>query len=177
VDARDVTRVIRRIVWPALRPEGFDAFTGRTAWRYVGDAVDVVNFQSFGASVADAVGCTTFSFSVNLGVCLPQDGPARLRPAVYECVPHRRRLEKSLAQPWFQPFRGDTRRWPLSLRLHREGLRKVLRSDTHDRRDTWFVKPDGSNVEECIEDALRALREEGLPWFEATRAKSHAEAP
>jgi hypothetical protein len=50
----------------------------------------------------------------------------------------------------------------------------VIRSDRHDRSDTWFVKPDGSNLEECLHDALRALREEGLPWFEATRAKRSA---
>jgi hypothetical protein len=46
VDAGDVTRGIRQTAWPALRAEGFAAFTGRTAWRYVGEAVDVVNFQS-----------------------------------------------------------------------------------------------------------------------------------
>jgi len=179
VDARGVTREIRRVVWPTLREQDFAAFTGRTAWRYVDDAIDVVNFQSFSASLADAVGCTSFSFSVNLGVWLPPDAseelePKRdaqgcLRPAEYQCVPHRRRLAKSLAQPWFKPFSKDTRRWLPSLRLHREGLKKVIRRDTHDRADTWFVLPDGSNLEQCIADALRAIREEGLPWFETIR--------
>jgi hypothetical protein len=121
VDARDVTREIGRVVWPTPRGDGFAAFTGRTAWRYIGDAIDVVNFQPFSASLADAVGCTTFSFAVNLGVWLPpdawdqlepkRDAQGRLRPAEYQCEPHRRRLEKSLAQPWFTPFSSDTRRW------------------------------------------------------------------
>jgi hypothetical protein len=182
VDSRDVTRAIRRVVWPVLREHGFTAFAGRTAWRYVGEAIDVVNFQSFSASLADAVGCTTFSFSVNLGVWLPADAheavelkrdtEGRLRPTEYQCVPHRRRLEKSLAQPWFKPFRSDTRRWLPSLRLHRRGLEKVLRRDTHDRSDTWFVLPDGSNADECLEDALRAISDEGLRWFEQTRKRA-----
>ena len=181
MDSRDVTRAIRRLVWPVLREHGFAAFSGRSAWRYVGDSVDVVNFQSFSASLADAVGCTTFSFSVNLGVWLPpdaseelepkRDAQGRLRPAEYQCVPHRRRLQKSLAQPWFKPFSSDTRAWLPSLRLHRKGLEKVLRKDTHDRRDTWFVLPDGSNLEQCLEDVLRAMREEGLPWFEQIRSE------
>jgi hypothetical protein len=68
VNARAVTRAIRRDVWPVMRTVGFDSFTGRTTWRYIGAAVDVVNFQSFSASNADAVGCTPFSFSLNLGV-------------------------------------------------------------------------------------------------------------
>lgn len=179
MDSRGVTRGIRRVVWPVLREHGFTAFTGRTAWRYVGDAIDVINVQSFSASLADAVGCTTFSFSVNLGVWVPanahenvelkRDTEGRLRPAEYQCVPHRRRLEKSLAQPWFKPFGSDTRRWLPALCVHRRGLKKVLRKDTHDRSDTWFVLPDGSNLEECLEDALRAIRDEGLRWCEQTR--------
>lgn len=182
MDSRDVTKEIRRVVWPELRRQGFDAFTGRTAWRYVDDSVDVVMFQSFSASLADAVGCTTFSFSVNLGVWVPHDAweglePARdaagrLRPAEYQCEPHRRGLSKSLAQPWFDPFSSDTRGWLPSMRLHRQGLKRVLRRDVHDRPDIWFVLADGSNLGECAADALRAIREDGLPWFEVTRASA-----
>jgi Domain of unknown function (DUF4304) len=179
VDSRDVTKEIRHVVWPELREHGFEAFTGRTAWRYVRDAVDVVNVQSFGASIADAVGCTTFSFSVNLGVWLPHDAltrapkrdpKGRLRPSEYQCEPHRRRrLTKSLSQPWFRPFSGTTRGWLPSLRLHREGLKKVMRRDVHDRPEIWFVLSDGSNLNECMLDAVRAIREDALPWFELTR--------
>lgn len=171
-------------MWPALRDDGFAAFSGRTAWRNVDDAIDVVNFQSFSASLADAIGCTTFSFAVNLGVWLPadaweglepkRDAAGRLRPAEYQCEPHRRELTKSLTQPWFTPLRSDTRRWLPSLRRHREGLQKVMRHDTHDRPDIWFVRDDGSNVDDCLEDALRAIRAEGLPWFTSTRAHGPA---
>jgi hypothetical protein len=49
-----------------------------------------------------------------------------------------------------------------------------MRKDTHDRPDIWFVRADGSNLEECLADALRAVRNEGLPWFEATRQERHA---
>jgi Domain of unknown function (DUF4304) len=178
-----VTREIRRLVWPALRQAGFTAFTGRSAWRYVARDIDVVNFQSFAASLADAVGCTTFSFGVNLGVWLAEDAPhglklqrdsdGRLRPEEYQCA-QRLHLEKSLAQPWFKPFPNDTSRWPLSLRRHREGLEKVFRRDRHDRADIWFVLPDGSNLGECLKDALQAIRTEGLPWFAATRRDRRA---
>src|SRR5919201_859251 len=80
MDAREVTREIRRVVWPALGDEGFSSFTGRTAWRYVGDDIDVVNFQSFSASLADSISCTTFSFAVNLGLWLPPDAWEELNP-------------------------------------------------------------------------------------------------
>jgi len=103
MDNRKVTRAIGRVVWPALREVGFDSFTGRSAWRYAGKDVDVVNLQSFGGMLADSVGCTSFSFQVNLGVWRPGDafGPPRVldqrgrpRPQEYECEPAPTRTEE-----------------------------------------------------------------------------------
>jgi Domain of unknown function (DUF4304) len=186
VDARGVTREINRLVWRPLREEGFSVFTGRSGWRYIDGDIDVINFQSFNASLADAIGCTTYSFAVNLGSWLAeslaseglqrklqQDLDGRLRPEEYQC-PHRLELEKSLEQPWFKPFSHDTRNWPQSLRCHREGLEKVFRHDQHDRADIWFVLEDGSNVGVCLEDALQAIRADGLPWFDETHRERRA---
>jgi hypothetical protein len=141
--------------------------------------VDVVNFQSFSASLADSVGCTPYSFSLNLGVWIAGDTEARVlkpdkkgrpRPAEWECT-KRTHLAKSVHQPWFEPFsdQGSTR-WPSALRIHREGLKRVMRSDRHDREDIWYVFSDGSNVEEMVTDAVRAIRETGLSWLEVARA-------
>jgi hypothetical protein len=93
-----------------------------------------------------------------------------LRPQDYECEPHRRQLHKTLSQPWFRPFTSDVSHWPESMKLHREGLKRVLRTDTHDRPEIWFVLADGSNLDACIADALAAIREHGLPWLESLRA-------
>jgi hypothetical protein len=179
VDNRAVTRAIGRIVWPQLRAVGFESFTGRNAWRYLGEDVHVVNFQSYGGMLSDSVGCTSFSFQVNLGLWRPADAlstprdtdaAGRPRPQEYECDPHRRFLKKSLSQPWFRPFRSDVSRWPKSFRLHRAALKQVFGSATHDNLYVWFVLPDGSNLTECVEDALLALTREGLPWFESLRS-------
>jgi hypothetical protein len=66
----DVNRAIRRLVWARLREVGFERRTARTAWRRWDEGVDVVNFQSFNSYLAGGVGCTTFSFAVNLGAAL-----------------------------------------------------------------------------------------------------------
>jgi hypothetical protein len=179
VDNRAVTRAIRRTVWPVLQKVGFDSFTGRNAWRYVDEDVDVVNFQSFGGMLADSVGCTSFSFQVNLGVWRPSEGlvavrerdsEGRPRPQEYECEPHRLVLEKSLLQPWFQPFRSGTSHWPSSFQIHREALKRVLRSERHDNAQIWFVLPDGSNLEECIADSVAVIQARGLGWFDSLRS-------
>jgi len=90
-----------------LRNVDFDSFTGRNAWRYASGDIDVVNFRSFGGMESDSVGCTSFSFQVNLGLwratdasTVPRefDAGGRPRPQDYECEPHRLALRKSCDQ-------------------------------------------------------------------------------
>jgi hypothetical protein len=41
--------------------------------------------------------------------------------------------------------------------VHREGLMQVIRRDAHDRPDIWFVRVDGSNLDESISDLVRVV--------------------
>jgi hypothetical protein len=149
MDSRSVNKHIRLEAWPALREAGFTAFTTRSAWRYSPESIDVVNFQSFNSYLAGGLGCTTFSFGLNLGKYLSyvpsQFGPAngklvagRQRPAEYEC--HlRRALRKSLPQPEYP------------------------------RPDIWFVNATGSNLSAVFADVRLALRA-AISWFAAYEA-------
>ena len=177
-DNRLVTSEIRRVVWPALKEVGFESFTGRNAWRHVGDNVDLVSFQSFGGMNADSLGCTSYSFQVALGLWRPEDALVQPRgsdshgiprPRDYECEPHRICVEKSLEQPWFRPFKADSSGWPSSFRMHRAALRHAFGDATHENKYVWFVLRDGSNLQACIEDALGAVVREGQPWFRSLR--------
>jgi hypothetical protein len=143
VDSKVVNRSIRDRVRPFLKAHGFAVFTSRSAWRYCGTRIEVVNFQSFNTYLAEVVGCTTFSFAINLGIYflaiparfpLPRnkdDGPM---PAEYQCH-FRRQLAKSISQTECP------------------------------RPDIWFVAPDGVNLESVIDDALGSIARDGLAWF------------
>jgi len=151
MDSKDVNRAIRSRIRPLLKAAGFDRFTSRTAWRFCGPAIGVVNFQSFNSYIASGVGCTTFSFAINLGchyTFLPEFGTSKLydrnnRPQEYHCA-FRRALRKSLAQPNFP------------------------------RPDIWLVEADGSNLSACIEDAAGILEHDAKPWLD--RLKDAREA-
>lgn len=142
MDSKDVSRAIRSRIRPLLKTAGFDRFTSRTAWRLCGSAIGVVNIQSFSSYLAAGVGCTTFSFAINLGchyTFLPECGASRFYdrdnlPQEYHCA-FRRALRKSLAQPKFP------------------------------RPDVWFVEVDGSNLDACIDDTAGVLEHDGMPWF------------
>src|SRR5690348_1728037 len=136
-----------------MRERGFTRRTSRVAWR---DRVNVelLEIQSVGAHW-DAVGCTSFSISAWVAALPPwlsstakvdsRDG--RLRPHYWHCALSRQ-LRKTLDQPWFHPFAEARPNLPSPMRMHREGLMHVSRREVHDRDDIWFIKKDGSNLDE-----------------------------
>jgi hypothetical protein len=143
VDSKVVAREIKQEIWPLLRQEGFTEFSAKTAWRHTSDQIHVVNYQSFNSYLAQGVGCTTFSFALNLGIffrAIPFQYPFKrgpdpsVKPQAYHCH-FRHRLLKGIDQPILP------------------------------RRDTWYVEPDGSNLLQCLDDSRTAILQEGLPWF------------
>ena len=174
VSVKDVARALREKLWRSLADIGFRVRTGRAAWRDTRGGTELVEVQLVGAS-ADAVGCTSVSFSA-YAAALPsylldehvprKDGAPR--PRYFHCALSKR-LTKTLLQPWFHPFahsRTETRPAMIS---HRDGLMQVLRRDVHDRPELWFVRADGSNVDECVSDLLAVVTSSALPWLEALR--------
>lgn len=144
VDGRVVGKALRDAVRPLLRSAGFTKFAGRTAWRDSEYTVDFANFRSFTRYIADGVGCTTYSFTGEVGVFYRCFGPDKDRPKDYELT-FRATLGKTISQPMFRPYG---------------------RSEATDRPDIWFVSEDGRNLAECIADARYCLETQGLPFLD-----------
>jgi hypothetical protein len=174
ISPKDLTRGLRRTLWPALKTQGFTERTERVAWRRADGDIDVVEVQVVGQD-ADAAGCTPISFSVYVA-CYPRflvgtdpSVPARqdlLRPRYWHCDPFDRAMQKTIKQPWFRPFSEPPPGTMLrSFRLHREGLMRVLRRDVHDRPDIWYVREDGSNLDEDLRDLTTVVLSNGLAFL------------
>jgi hypothetical protein len=153
MDSRVVNKEIKRTIWTLLKSEGFTKFTTRNAWRIKEETVEVVNFQSFNSYLASGIGCTTYSFGVNLGVyykCFEETAwfkKVRLAyPPEYESH-ERKDLRKNIGQ--------------IDLFLQYKGSRFPKR----DRPGVWYVIEDGKNLIEVINDAKQAIIADGLPWF------------
>lgn len=146
MDSRVVNKKIKKEIWSFLKNEGFSKFTSRNAWRYNQHTIEVVNFQSFNSYLAELVGCTTYSFTVNLGIyftCIPDRFPnypvkekdGFLLP--YECECHLRKvLLKSLPQPELA------------------------------RKSIWYINESGDNIEIAMNDVRQMLISDGLKWFQ-----------
>lgn len=138
---KDVNRALRQVVWPALKQEGFEHRTARTAWRDRLDQVDVVNFWSHNVYNAGVFGINTLSFQLHLGVhprCrTDSDTPVKdglLRPQESACD-----FRLMLVKPFPQ--------------------------DETDRPEIWFVRSDGSNLQKLVKAARDLLLTEGFAWF------------
>ena len=117
----------------------------RNAWRFAPQRIHVVDFQSFNSYLADSIGCTTYSFAVNLGcwvsgipnylgedVIKKADG--LLIPEEYEC--------------WL-----------------RRGLTKSVRQKELARRSVWYVGEAGTHLPAVMADVHSAIERDALSWF------------
>jgi hypothetical protein len=143
VDSKAVSRKIKERVFPALKDAGFARFTTKGAWRPRQHSIQVVYFQSFSSYLTSGVGCTTFSLAIRCGVYYPSI--------------HQISLPTTEA-----PEFPDEARCMARLTLLKPAEQKELA-----RRDVWYVRPDGSNLTELIEDARKAVLERGLPWLDS----------
>lgn len=145
MESKTVNRQIRAVIWPPLKELGFSAFTSRTAWRYRARKIDVVNFQSFNSYLANSLGCTTYSFGLNLG-CYFTDVPNQFPPGTIKEV--------------------DGRLLPPEYVCHlRRALEKNIRQAELKRRDIWYVDAEGKHLPIVIQDALQAIQN-SMSWFD-----------
>lgn len=123
-----------------LQDLGFDKFQGTTAWRHLSTRIEIVNLDFVRPSDTKIIGCTSASFSLNGGIC-------------FKAVPLSCKIRVPFSE-WLPP--------PYQMRkFHRRTIDQAELS----RRDIWFIREDGSNLENCVADAIKVLREESEPWF------------
>lgn len=142
VDSSVVNKEIKSVIRLLLQDAGFTQFTTRTAWRYPAEKTDVVNFQSFNSYLANSVGCTTYSFCVRLGCS-------------FDAIPRGERVKRK--DEFFRPEEYECH--------FRLTLQKTIPQPNLKRTDVWYVDPLGQNLKVVIEDAKKAILENGLPWF------------
>jgi len=145
ISSREVNAALRSLVWPVLREWGFSERTQRTAWSYREGCIAVVNFQSFNSYLAEGLGATTFSFAVNLGVHVL-------------CSTKWLDYQVKVKDGKLRPVE-----WACDVRRH---LEKTISQEELERRDVWYVRPDGSNVTETVDDARSVLLTTGVAWLD-----------
>jgi hypothetical protein len=144
ISSREVNAELRAVVWPPLRELGFADRTQRVAWKDYPHTVAVVDFWSFNAYTASTLGVTTFSFQLNLGIRVrcSSNGAAFVK------------VKDGKLRP--KEAECDVRRV----------LWKSIQQPETDLPYLWYVREDGSNLREVIEDARYVLLTAGMMWVD-----------
>lgn len=147
MDSRKVSSAIKNEVFSLLKTHGFTEFTSRSAWRFTDDRIELINFQSFNAYNAEVLGVTTYSFTVNLGVyllCIPEQYPLK------------RKREKVVPEEYHCHFRGR--------------LTRSFGQSEIERRDIWYIDPEGNYLARALEDLTEVIPSVAVPWFAFLRS-------
>jgi len=150
MDSKIVTKEINSCIKPLLKKNGFDKWTGRTYWRYHADRIDILDFQSFNSYNAEVIGCTTFSFSINLSCFL------RYIPSETEI-----KSKDSLLRPI--ESQGHFRR----------RLKKGIIQTELETKDIWFVDNHRANLINVMIDCGNQIEKIGLNWFDQFGSKEN----
>jgi hypothetical protein len=146
IDSKTVNKEIKKYIIPILKEHGFQVFTNRTAWRDNGIKIDIVNFQSFNSYLAESLGCTSFSFAINLGVYI------KCIPNLYINCPFK--VRSNIICP------------DESASHIRRSLNKTLEQDKYLRENIWFVDENGGNLNSVITDASNVIVSDAFSWFD-----------
>jgi hypothetical protein len=150
IGSPEINQVIRRLLSPTLRENGFSKVKTRNNWGYHDRCIWVLQIRAVGKRTA----FPSMSLGVGLGIYydfLPEEIPIKrdkdgnLIPEEYLC---HIRNELFLANI-------DQSRFTKDLHNSAEAARK----------DVWWVEPDSSNIEEVINDIKLSFLKNGLKWF------------
>ena len=152
MDSKTVNKSIREIIRPVLQEHGFSHFTERNSWRFNDNRIDVINFQSFNTYMADGLGCTTYSFAVNIG-CYH-----KALPLIRHGNIKRNSDDELLPEEFRCPFRASL------LRSIEQWLPGII-PRKFKRPEIWYISPEGEYLSAALEDALKQIEDIALPWF------------
>ncbi|WP_139892385.1 DUF4304 domain-containing protein [Bacillus sp. D386] len=153
IGSPEINKVIRKSLSPILKENDFNKVNTRNNWRWIDQCIWVLKISTVGNYFSDVSGWPPISIHVDLGiyyVFIPSEEEIKkgtngeLLPKEYQC--HiREQLNCNLDQSNY--------------------IRHLDNPAERNRSDIWWVEPDGSNIEEVMEDIRKSFSENGLNWY------------
>jgi hypothetical protein len=145
----EINKIIRKILFPTLRANGFSNLNPRNSWAYHEDCIWVFNLcishKRYSPLTAIYVFLGIYYKFISETYPPKIDKTGRLIPEEWRC--HVR-----------NELRVDN--------LDQSQCTKMLYSPAEvNRRDIWWILPDGNNIEEAIDNVKSAFLNQGMQWF------------
>jgi hypothetical protein len=147
-----LNKSLRAHVSPALRAAGFERIDARNGWRWEDDRVCVFKIHAVGRYFSDVTGWPASSVGVSLGVYYTSM-PTQIAAA--------QEAGRALPDEPLCHVRGTLQR----ALAQRDRIATLKNAAERERRDLWWVDPEGSNADEVAADIAAQLVARGLPWL------------
>ena len=155
IGSPEINKVIRKYMSPALREQGFQKVNTRHNWKFNEHCVWVIDVTAVGSYFSDVTGWPSMSVDVECGIYYPilndEDFDVKIGkngeslPRAHHCY-LRLSLERTLDQSTYtQTLQNQAER---------------------NRKDLWWIEPDGSNVDEVVMNIRDVILNQAIPWFE-----------
>ena len=154
IGSSEINKMIRKNLSPVLKESGFAKVSTRHNWAWMADCIWVLEITAVGKYFSDVTEWPSMSIHVDLGIYynfipINEDGinvekNGSLSPRSHQCHLQHQLLSR-LDQDMYMPT------------LSNAAERK--------RKDLWWIEPNGSNLEEVIEDVKQTFLTEGMDWF------------
>ena len=154
IGSPEINKTIRKKLSPALKESGFTKVNTRHNWALVEECTWVVDITAVGKYFSDVTGWPSMSIHVNLGI-------------YYNFIPtndNNIKVEKN--GTYFPKYHQCHLQHQLLSTLDQDMYMSTLSNAAErKRKDLWWIEPDGSNLEEVIENVKRSFSAEGIDWF------------
>lgn len=150
----EINKVIRRVLSPVLREQGFSRVQTRHNWKWLNDCTWVLDIQAVGGYFSDVTGWPPMSIGVWLGI-------------LYGSVPADFSIRTDTAGNLLPKESDCHLRSHLSCTLDQTHYKRRLSiPGEQTRKDIWWIEPDGSNADDVVANVAQQFLTKGLPWFQ-----------
>ena len=154
IGSPEINKLIRKILSPTLKENGFDRVNTRHNWGWKDHCIWVLDITAVGKYFSDVTGWSPMSVYVELGIYYdfvpPKYGEIKIgTKGELLPKPHQCQLQNQLY-----------------CSLEQSNYTKLFDNPAErDRNDIWWIQPDGSNIEEVINNIKQDFLINGLGWL------------
>lgn len=153
IGSPEINKVIRKSLSPILKENGFNKVNTRDNWRWIDQCIWVLKTSTVGNYFSDVSGWPPMSIHVDLGI-------------YYVFIPSEEEIKKGTNGELLPKEYQCHLREELNCNLDQSNyIRHLDNPAERNRSDMWWVEPDGSNIEEVMDDIGKSFTEDGLNWY------------
>jgi hypothetical protein len=163
IGSPEVNKIIRKTLSPVLKENGFTKVNTRHNWTWIDNSIWVMDITAVGRYFSDVTGWPPMSIHVDLGIYydfipandkyLKMDGQGKVLPKTHQCH-----------------LQGELYSTLNQLKY----MSNLSNPAEQKRKDLWWIEPDGSNIEEVIENVKQSFLTDGIDWFRKHTEIEHA---